>query len=512
MAIRVSAFEIVKESNNPLLSTHRTWQRIQLCEIAHVQNGYAFNSMHFNNNQKGVPIVRIRDVGKDGTETYYDGPFEKEYIVNKGDILVGMDGDFRCAEWRSTECLLNQRVCRIIPKTSNFNRKFLLICLQPYLDEIHKETSAVTVKHLSSVTISEIPLPLPPLPEQHRIVAKIEELFSDLDEGIASLKKAKVQLKTYRQSVLKWAFEGKLTGEWRKKNKPEPASELLKRIKEEREKKYKEECAKAKKEGLRLPKKLQELPPVSEEELKELQELPEGWNWVYLAGLGDLDRGKSKHRPRNDPKLFGGNYPFIQTGEVKAAKGRIRGFTTTYSDFGLQQSKLWPAGTLCITIAANIAETAFLEIDACFPDSIVGYKPPSESVESKYIRFFFEGNKSRIERFAPATAQKNINLNTLENLIVPFCTLEEQKMIVQEIETRLSVADNLEKTIDESLSKADALRQSILKQAFEGKLVPQDPNDEPAEKLLERIKKEKSVNDTEKPSKAKNKRKAAISA
>lgn len=376
----------------------------------------------------------------------------------------------------------------------------------------HQMRGAVGQKRVPPEFIANYTIPLPPLPEQHRIVAKIEELFSDLDEGIASLKKAKEQLKTYRQSVLKWAFEGKLTEEWRKKNKPEPASELLKRIKEEREKKYKEECAKAKKEGLRPPKKLQELPPVSEEELKELQELPEGWNWVYLAGLGDLDRGKSKHRPRNDPKLFGGNYPFIQTGEVKAAKGRIRGFTTTYSEFGLQQSKLWPAGTLCITIAANIAETAFLEIDACFPDSIVGYKPPSESVESKYIRFFFEGNKSRIERFAPATAQKNINLNTLENLIVPFCTLEEQKMIVQEIESRLSVADNLEKTIDESLSKADALRQSILKQAFEGKLVPQDPNDEPAEKLLERIQKEKTINDTEKPSKAKNKRKAAISA
>ena len=105
-----------------------------------------------------------------------------------------------------------------------------------------------------------------------------------------------------------------------------------------------------------------------------LPSLPDGWCWATMPQLGELGRGKSKHRPRNDPRLLGGKYPFIQTGDVRRADTWLREFTATYSDVGLAQSKLWPAGTLCITIAANIAETAILTFDACFPDSVVGFE------------------------------------------------------------------------------------------------------------------------------------------
>ena len=140
-----------------------------------------------------------------------------------------------------------------------------------------------------------------------------------------------------------------------------------------------------------------------------------------------------------------------------------------YGDFGLAQSKLWTKGTLCITIAANIAETAFLGIDACFPDSIVGFTASSE-VDPKYIKYFIESQKLKLSAFAPATAQKNINLKTLENLIIPYCSVEEQRIIINEIESRLSVCANIESTVDETLQQAEAMRQSILKKAFEGEL------------------------------------------
>ena len=233
--------------------------------------------------------------------------------------------------------------------------------------------------------------------------------------------------------------------------------------------------------------------------MAELPKLPEGWVYTFLAYVGDLARGKSRHRPRNDKRLFGGKYPFIQTGEVKAANGLIRTYSQTYNDFGLSQSKLWPKGTLCITIAANIAEVAFLGIEACFPDSIVGFKGYEEMLTPKYVYYFIRHTKQKIASYAPATAQKNINLQTLENLLIPYCSLSEQEIIVQEIETRLSIAEKLEQTIDDSLEKAEALRQSILKKAFEGKLlneqeleeVRNDPEWEPAEKLLEKIRAEK---------------------
>lgn len=278
---------------------------------------------------------------------------------------------------------------------------------------------------------SKIRVSIPPIPEQERIVARIEELFSQLDAGVETLKKIKAQLAVYRQAVLKEAFEGRLTNH--------------------------------------IPVSLS-LSWASGEETKTLPVIPEEWHYIALKHLGDLGRGKSKHRPRNDPKLFlDGKYPFIQTGDVKAATNHITTFTKQYGEFGLSQSKIWPKGTLCITIAANIAETAFLGIDACFPDSVVGFTP-NNSVLAEYIRYFIESQKIRLWAFAPATAQKNINLDTLENLIVPYCSIDEQHNVISEIESRMSVCDSIEQTVDTALQQAEAMRQSILKDAFEGRL------------------------------------------
>ncbi|MEX2411440.1 MAG: restriction endonuclease subunit S [Candidatus Paceibacterota bacterium] len=350
--------------------------------------------------------------------------------------------------------------------------------------EVQNKQTGTTRKRISRKNLAEIEIPTPSLPTQHRIVEKIEELFSELDNGVENLKKAQKQLKTYRQAVLKDAFEGKLTKEWREQQTDLPThEELLQQIKAERKAHRQRELAEWENEveqwdkdgepsrKPRKPSKPKKLPEITEEDLNSLPEIPVTWRYTYLNDLGDLGRGKSKHRPRNDEKLFkGGTIPFIQTGEVKAAAKYLRTFEDTYNEFGLSQSKLWPAGTLCITIAANIAETAILDIDACFPDSIVGYTSYESIADKLFLFYFIQSVQKRLEAFAPATAQKNINLTTLENLLVPLCSLEEQKEIVNEIESRLSVVDQLEQTIKENLQKAEALRQSILKKAFGGGL------------------------------------------
>ncbi len=278
---------------------------------------------------------------------------------------------------------------------------------------------------------SKIKVKIPSIQEQKSIVARIEELFSQLDSGVETLKTVKRQLEVYRQAVLKEAFEGKFTSH--------------------------------------RPCDL-ELNWSSKEETKSLPAIPQEWRYIALSNLGDLGRGKSKYRPRNDPKLFAdGKYPFLQTGEVKAAKQYITEYSKMYGEFGLQQSKLWPKGTLCITIAANIAETAFLGIDACFPDSVVGFTPYKHIIP-EYIKYFIESQRLRLWAFAPATAQKNINLDTLENLIVPYCSVEEQQVVIAEIEARMSTCDSIEQTVDTTLQQAEAMRQSILKKAFEGTL------------------------------------------
>ena len=139
-----------------------------------------------------------------------------------------------------------------------------------------------------------------------------------------------------------------------------------------------------------------------------------------LGDLGTLDRGRSQHRPRNDPALLGGPYPLIQTGEVARSLDFIRSYSATYSEFGLSQSKMWRKGTLCITIAANIADTAILDFDACFPDSVVGFDGGAAHVNF-FVHCWLKLTRGELERIAPAVAQKNINLAILRDLdiIIP---------------------------------------------------------------------------------------------
>ena len=254
------------------------------------------------------------------------------------------------------------------------------------------------------MTLLTIHVPIAPFNEQLRIVAKVEELFSELDKGVESLKKARTQLNIYRQAVLKQAFEGKLTAKWRENNKDklEKPELFLARIEKERAARYErqlkewksavkewEESGKLRRKPS-TPRKPIELPRLGYDVLTKLPPSPDGHVYTYLVNLGELGRGKSKHRPRNAPELFGGRYPFIQTGEVKAAGRIIREHSQTYSELGLEQSKLWPEGTLCITIAANIAETAFLGFDGCFPDSIVGFTATKSLVLPDYVELFIK--------------------------------------------------------------------------------------------------------------------------
>lgn len=156
---------------------------------------------------------------------------------------------------------------------------------------------------------------------------------------------------------------------------------------------------------------------------------PVGWGVRRLSELGEVNRGRSRHRPRWDPRLYGGPYPFIQTGDVKAASGLLTTASQSYSEAGLEQSRLWPKGTLCITIAANIAETAVLGFDACFPDSIVGFIPDCSLCAVQFVEYWFRCERQRIQREASGSVQDNINLDTIDRLEFPLPPLPEQRRI-----------------------------------------------------------------------------------
>jgi type I restriction enzyme, S subunit len=144
-------------------------------------------------------------------------------------------------------------------------------------------------------------------------------------------------------------------------------------------------------------------------------------------------RGKSKHRPRNEPKLYGGSYPFIQTGDIRNAEHIITEYSQTYNDVGLAQSKLWPKGTICITIAANIAETGILGFDACFPDSVIGVVTNLKEADVSFVEYLLQSFKARIQAMGKGSAQANINMGTFEQEQFPFPPVAEQKQIVSKL-------------------------------------------------------------------------------
>jgi hypothetical protein len=172
---------------------------------------------------------------------------------------------------------------------------------------------------------------------------------------------------------------------------------------------------------------------------------------------------------------------------VAQSGGRITTHTQTYSEFGLAQSKLWPAGTVCITIAANIADTAILKYPACFPDSVVGFVADPEKSLPEFIKWSIDVISDRLEAFAPATAQKNINLAVLNDVEFRCPPINEQHEIVRRIEALFAYADRLEARYTTACAQVERLTPALLAKAFRGELVPQDPNDEPASVLLERI-------------------------
>jgi type I restriction enzyme S subunit len=276
-------------------------------------------------------------------------------------------------------------------------------------------------------------IPVPPRPVQEEIVAEIEKQFTRLDAGVEALHRLQAHLRRYRAAVLRAACEGRLLGS----------------------------AKRARLEEVRSTHPGDQLPA-----------LPQGWDWVPLPDLGELNRGKSKHRPRDDPRLYGGKYPFIQTGDVKSSRGTITTHTQTYSELGLGQSRLWPPGTLCITIAANIAETGILAFPACFPDSVVGFLADDARASARYVEYFFRTAKADLSRYAPATAQKNINLETLRSLLVPLPPRSEQDQIVAEVERRFSAINMIEHAASTGERRASRLRSAILRSAFLGDLAP----------------------------------------
>ncbi|MFH1991520.1 MAG: restriction endonuclease subunit S [Pseudomonadota bacterium] len=461
--------------------------------------------------QNTVRFLRIIDFTQ-GNEAprYIHYPGDK-YVVKRDDISMVRYGTvgFVCT---GLEGAIANNLFRVIPNIF-IEKKYLFYFLNSYLFKKNINSKGATMQALSFGLIKPIQIPVPPLPEQHRIVAKIEELFSELDNGIENLKKAREQLKTYRQAVLKYAFEGKLTKEWRVRqiqtgNPPEPAEKLLERIRKEMEKHFKKQaenwekvCEQAIAEGKKKPakpKKPKELPPLSEKELAELPELPEGWCWLRIEHIGDIETGMTPSKKSS--VNYGNNYPFYKPTDLNE-RSNVRKAHDNLSEIGYLKARVVPINSILVTcIGATIGKTGIIRKEGAFNQQINAIIPFNNIVpDYVYYQAICPFFQNQIVHKASSTTLPILNKSKFEKLVFVLAPYEEQNTIVCEIESRLSVCDQLEQTIEDSLKKAEALRQSILKKAFSGELTKdwRDKHTElisgenSAEKLLELIKAEK---------------------
>ncbi|TGU69928.1 restriction endonuclease subunit S [Geomonas terrae] len=494
MALTKSLKEIIAEDQTGLLSKHETWERVRLGDVAGVLNGFPFESRFFHPSA-GMPLIRIRDVLSGSTDTFYTGEFERQFLVNPSELLVGMDGDFNSARWKSSPGLLNQRVCKITPNENFYLGRLLEYALPGFLAAINAATSSVTVKHLSSRSIEEIELPLPPLKEQSRIVEKLDEILSDHDAGVAELKAAQKKLAQYRQSVLKSAFEGELSAAWRMKrpkqvNFQDTGAQLLEKILADRRKRWEEkQLIKFKEQGKVPPKGWQDkyLEP-AKQDATNLPILPDNWVWANLGLCFYVGVGATPSR--KEPDYWNGEIPWVSSGEVQFS--RISSTREHISEKGLKNTstQVNPKGSVLLGMVGEgktRGQVSILDIDAANNQNCAAIWVSETGIMPEFVYYWLWSQYDATRRGSSGNNQPALNKSLVEKIAIPIPPLAEIEVIADMIDSALINISDQESAIINSLKQSEVQRKNILKSAFSGKLVPQDPNDEPATVLLERI-------------------------
>lgn len=379
---------ITKQKNNP-----HGWQRVMLGDISHLRKGLTYKSSHYSNEQDGMIFLTLKSIQRGGgfnTEgvKYYAGDFDKNAVVKEGDLVIANTDITRDAEVVGAPMLLPKlakepalismdlSVLDIEKDKADNHYLYYLLQTPAARNFMRDHSSGSTVLHLKTKDVPNFSIAIPPLPEQK----KIAEILAAVDEEIQKTEEIIIATEKLKRGLMKQLFTCGI-GHGKLKN-------------------------------------------------TELGEVPAEWRVVRLEEVAKVERGKFSHRPRNAPEFYGGDIPFIQTGEVVSSNGRIKKYTQSLNERGLAVSRLFPKGTIVLTIAANIGDTGILEFDSAFPDSLVGITVGSE-MDNVFLEYYLRTRKGYLNSIATQSAQKNINLQKLNPMLVIKPPPSEQRKIAE---------------------------------------------------------------------------------
>lgn len=481
----------------------RSWLRVSLEEITLFQKGKKPFKLKNSNFVDALPYLDIKAFEENVIRQFADK--SSSCLVDENDIVMVWDGARSGWVAKGMKGALGSTLGKF--RSFILSKDYLFYFLYFQYQYINSNIKGTGIPHVNPLILWNILLPLAPLNEQNRIVSRIDELFSELENNEKNLLLAQKQLGIYKQSLLKFAFEGRLTEQWRKENKPESVEKLLERIKRDKIARYEEEMKvwkiavnKWEEEGKKGKKPMKPVSPVQDIPLEQFEtnafpEIPVEWKWIRNSDLLYYVTSGSRDWKKYYSKQ--GAY-FIRTQDIKTNILELdQAAFVDLPDKVEGKRSLVEKGDLLMTITgANVGKVAY--IDKNIPEAYV-----SQSVAlmkfvdvgiTPYLHLYFQSNVfggKMIGNLVYGLGRPVLSLENMKEVPVAICSIEEQEVIVSKVTAILMATDHLEEIIRQSINQLDVLRQSILKKAFEGRLVKQDPTDESASELLKRIQAEK---------------------
>ena len=460
------------------------WKKTTLGEIATYVNGRAFKPIEWS--KTGTPIVRIQNLNNPNAEyNYYDGYIEEKYHIENGDLLFAWSVSLGAYIWKGKSAFLNQHIFKVLPK-ENIDKTFIYYLLDKVTNELYAKAHGSGMVHVTKGKFEATSVNIPPLEAQQAIVNKIESLFDEIDEGIGRLKTVAQQIQQYRQSLLKNAFNGELTKEWRSKHADTLPSEneLLAQIQTTREQHHAQQLADWQtavsqweqngKEGKKPSKPKAPTQAVKFEE--NFADLPRGWVNFSLDMLAEISGGLTKNAKRGS---FKEKVPYLRVANVYANELKLDEIAT----IGIQENE--KARTLLQTNDLLIVEgNGSIEqigrvaiwnntINPCYHQNHLIKARCYPFVLPKFALYFLispMGRERIINIASSTTGLHTLSLTKVANLIIPVCSLAEQTQIVAILESKLTACDQLAAELAKQLKQAELLKQAVLKAAFQGEL------------------------------------------